>query len=462
MTDIQLQYGINAWIFLNEDEPPGTNYNSPNSCFQSLIQYNVYNSINFLGIAFFEVVPGSNGFTIQMGNGCHLGNAASPNKLLSNQDYLQYVLHDARQVNPDIKFLATMVYGGNQTLAAIFSCGGDPQTQATAFANNLVTYLQTNGMNGIDIDWEGDVSTNMTQTQFQILFSTIRKVFDAQPDKYYLTMAPAWPTDTIDYPTLKSAFDIISPQFYDGTHLSAFLEAGMSPSQIGYGAQFEPGNTAPNASAQQVWSAVSTGFYYQKKLYSYLDIFMWRLNSGNYQFEQAQLMILSQLANPATGNNFDDTAIVAAAGNPAITQMTIQSGEVLNAIQAVNTGTGPYNFGTQPPQTSTGIFTLLQHGETSGGSQTINIPTNDPIVSVSGYTGVWYGWNCVLQLTLTGQSGKTYGPYGSMTGATSQTPFTQSGQSGQTVVAFKGSTVTVPLAGGGQTAIIASLNAVFA
>ena len=45
--------GMNAWIFLNEDEPPGTNYNSSNSCFQSLINYKVYNSVTFLGIAFF-------------------------------------------------------------------------------------------------------------------------------------------------------------------------------------------------------------------------------------------------------------------------------------------------------------------------------------------------------------------------------------------------------------------------
>jgi hypothetical protein len=458
---MQLQNGINAWIFLNEDEPPGTNYNSPNSCYQSLIQYNVYSNINFLGIAFFEVVPGGNGFTIQVGNGCHLGNTATPNKLLSNQDYLQYVLRDARKVNPNIKFLATMVYSGNQTLAAIFSCGGDPQTQATAFANNLVTYLQTNGMNGIDIDWEGDVSNLMTQTQFQILFSTIRKVFDAQTEKYYLTMAPAWSYSTYDFPTVKSAFDFVSPQFYDGTSLSEFLQAGMPASKIGYGAQFEPGNMAPNASAQQVWSAVAPGFPYEGTAYNFLDIFMWRLNSGNYQFEQAQLMILSQLANPPISNNFDDTAIVAAAGNPLITQMTIQSGEVLNAIQAVNTGTGPYNTGTQAP-TNIGIFTLLQHGGTSGGSATITIPTSDPITSISGYTGMWYGRNCVLQLTLTAKSGKTYGPYGSMGGASSKTPFTQSGKSGQTVVAFKGSTVTVPLAGGGQTAIITSLTAVFA
>jgi len=453
MAGLQLQYGINAWIFLNEDEPPKTNYNSSHSCYQSLIKYKVYNSATFLGIAFFEVTQAAKGYTIKIGDSSHLGG-------LNNQDYLNSVLNDARQVNPNIKFLATMVYSGNNTLAEIFSGDGDPQTHATEFANNLLTYLKDNGMNGMDIDWEGDVSAQMTKSQFQILFSTIRTVFDQQPVKYYLTFTPAWPTDTIDYPTVNSAFDFVSPQFYDGTPLSNFLDAGISPSKIGYGAQFEPGNTAANASAQQVWNIVSDGFSYKKTPYNYQDIFVWRFNSGNFQFEQAQFMILHQLGNPSNSNTFDDTPIIGAAGNPNITQMTIRAGEVLNAIQAVNTGTGLYNTGTQG--TGTGIFTLLQHGGNSGGVQTVNIPHDDPIVSISGYTGVWYGWQCVLQLTLTRKSGVTYGPFGSMAGSTTQNHFTQSAQPGQSVVAFSGSTVTVPLADGSQTAIIASLNAVFA
>lgn len=449
-----LPYGINAWIYLTEDEPPTTNYKSPDSCYQSLINYKTYNSVTFLGIAFFEVISTSNGPTIQIGSASHPNN-------LTNQDYLNWILSDARDINQNIKFLATMQYSGNNTLAAVFSGGGDPQAQATAFAKNLVTYLRDNRMNGLDVDWESDVSTRMTPEQFKILFSTIRAVFDQQPVKYYLSMAPAWPTDTIDYPTLNSTFDFISPQFYDGTDLPTFLDAGMTPSKIGYGAQFEPGNSRPNSSAQQVWNAVSPGFSYNNTQYSYQDIFMWRFNSGNFQFEQGQFMILYQLGNPPTGNTFDDTPIIGSAGNPNITQMTIRSGDVLDAIQTVNTGTGKYNFGTQKPKTGPGIFTLLQHGGNSGGSQTINIPLTDPIVAISGYTGFWYGWQCVLQLTLKGKSGATYGPFGSMAGSTSQTPFTQSAPSGQSVVAFKGSTVTVPLANGTQTAIIASLNAVF-
>lgn len=448
-----LANGINAWIFLNEDEPPNTNYNSPDSCFQALINYKTYNSATFLGLAFFVITPASNGYTIEIGSASHQGG-------MSNQDYLNAVLHDARQVNPNIKFLATMGYSGNNTLAGIFAGGGDPQTQATAFANNLVTYLQTTGMNGLDIDWEGYVADTMTKDQFRILFTTIRQVFDQQPVKYYLSFTPASPTKSTDYPTVNSAFDFVSPQFYDGSSLPEYTKAGISPSVMGYGAQFEPGNIDPNSSAQQVWNVVSSGFQSGGSQYSYQDIFMWRLNSGNFQFEQAQFMILSQLANPPSGNAFDDTAIIAAAGNPIITQVTVRSGDVLNAIQSVNTGTGPYNTGTQ--NNETGVFTTLQHGGNSGNGQVATIPYNDPIVSISGYTGTWFGWQCVLQLTLKGKSGTTYGPYGSMANASSRNAFSQVAPSGQSVVAFKGSTVTVPLADGSQTAIIANLNAVFA
>lgn len=454
MADLQLPFGINAWVFLNEDEPSKTNYNSADSCYQTLIKYDVYNSVSFLGIAFFEVTSAEKGSTIKIGEGSHPDN-------LTNQDYLNYVLRDARKVNPHIKFLATMGYSGDNTLAAIFTESGDPKTEATDFATNLVTYLKDNGMNGLDIDWESDVSTDLTKTQFQVLFSTIREVFDQQPVKYYLSFTPAWNTDTIDYDTLNSAFDFISPQLYDGTPLSSFLIAGMDPAKIGYGAQFEPGNAKPNASAQQVMGEVSGGFSYEGKSYDFQDIFVWRFNSGNFQFEQGQFMILHQLANPNTGSTFDDTAIIGASGNPNITQLTVRSGNVLNAIQAVNTGTGPNNTGTQPAGTTIGVFTLPQHGGDSGGAHTIDIPLDDPIVSISGYTGTWYGWQCVLQLTLTGKSGTTYGPYGTMDGSTTRNAFTQTAPSGETVVAFSGSTVTVPLADGSHTAIIASLNAVF-
>lgn len=451
MSNSTLPYGQNAWIFLNEDEPKGTFYDSPNSCYQTLINHKIYDSVSFLGLAFFEVTPASTGHTIKVGDSTHKNGQ-------TNQDYANFIIRDSRQVNPKIKILATMGYGNN-TLPDIFSAGGDVNTEATEFANNLVTYLKDNQMNGLDIDWEGS-ATGLTNTQFTALFTAIRTAFDAQSEKFYLTMAPA-STYNIVVDTLNSTFDIVSPQFYDGSVPSDYLSQGFSPSIFGYGAQFEPGNSAPNASAQQVYNAVSPGFSQGGAQYPYQDIFMWRFNSGNYQFEQAQFMILDQLFNPPTGDTFDDSSIIEVAGNPNITQMTIRSGDVLDAIQSVNTGNGEYNFGTQPRNTTIGVYTLLQHGGNGGSSQTINIPLTDPIVTVEVTTGNWYGWNCVVQLTLIGSSKTKYGPFGTMAGASGQSTTTYTAPSGQSVVAFKGSTTNVPLSGGGNTDIIASLQAVF-
>jgi hypothetical protein len=67
----------------------------------------------------------------------------------------------------------------------------------------------------------------------------------------------------------------------------------------------------------------------------------------------------------------------------------------------------------------------------------------------------------VLQITLTTRAGKTFGPYGTMAGATAKVPFSYAAPAGQSVLAFSGATINVPLAGGGMTDIIASLQVSF-
>ena len=91
----------------------------------------------------------------------------------------------------------------------------------------------------------------------------------------------------------------------------------------------------------------------------------------------------------------------------------------------------------------------------------LSLNAGDSIVEVSGYTGTWFGWNCVLQITLKTQFGKTYGPYGSMEHATSQAPFSYVAGPAQALLAFYGTTVNVPLADGSRTDIIASIGATF-
>jgi hypothetical protein len=179
----------------------------------------------------------------------------------------------------------------------------------------------------------------------------------------------------------------------------------------------------------------------------------WRLNSGNFQYEQAQQIILYQLVYGLPGNSFDDTPIIGAAGNPPISQLVVRSGEVLDAIQSTNTG----SYAGNPVQ-----YVLPQHGGSSGNASPVTIPTGESISEVSGYTGIWFGWECVLQITLATRNGTIFGPFGTMSNASSKTPFTYTPPQGQSIVGFSGTTVEVPLASGGTTHIIASLNASFA
>src|SRR5215207_8356764 len=105
---------VNAWIFLNEDEPAGTSYDSPDSCYQTLIQNDVYQSVDILFVCFGAVVPAGDGtYTMQIGDASHPGG-------LTNQDYLQYVVRDARQNSPDIQIALTMGYGNGSDISQIF------------------------------------------------------------------------------------------------------------------------------------------------------------------------------------------------------------------------------------------------------------------------------------------------------------------------------------------------------
>ena len=89
---------------------------------------------------------------------------------------------------------------------------------------------------------------------------------------------------------------------------------------------------------------------------------------------------------------------------------------------------------------------MLQHGGNGGTAATVPLPADDQVVQVSGYTGIWYGHRCVLQITLKTQSGKTFGPYGTMAGATAKVPFTYTAPANQSLRAFSGTIVPVPVA----------------
>ena len=446
---------VNAWIFLEEDEPKGTSYKTPGSCFQSLITYGVYNYTDMVSICWVNTLP-TNATTVPTGNGStctvQLQISTHPDGS-TNQQYMEWLIQDARKANPNIKILVMLGYGDDE-ITQIFSPDHNQwQQNATDYANNLVTYLQQYDLDGFDVDWEDPLSSAGTSQQFAILFTAIRAAFKAQNRPYYLTLSPA-SVGTLDAATINSAFDFVNLQLYSGfTCPDEFLRAGVSQGLLAYGAKFESkgnGDNTPYENAQQAAAHYAplcpTSLNYE--VYT-----QWRLNSGNYQYEQAQQMILYQLVYGLPGTSFDDTPIIGAAGNPLISQLVIRSGNVLDAIQMTNAG-----MYAQIPV----AYKLPQHGGNGGNPSTALIPAGDAVAKVSGYTGIWFGWNCVLQLTITTRNGKVFGPYGTMSNASSKTPFSYGAPQGQSIVAFSGSIVNVPLAGGGRTNIIASLDASYA
>lgn len=279
---------VNAWIFLNEDEPAFTNYRTPGSCYQALIQNNVYQSIDILYICFATTVP-TNITTLPAGDGSSYTiniDAASHPGGLTNQDYMDYILRDARKNNPGIKIAVTLNWGDKNLLSNIFQNSDySPQKNAAHFAANLLAYLKHYDLDGFDIDWEYPLSGQTSRKQLRLLLNAIGAQFRQQTDKhYYLTLSPTG-IENLDASAVNNNVDFINLQLYGGAVPDIFISAGFNENILVYGAKFESGCQT----ALQVFQDNETN-------YRYNAFTCWRLNSGNYQFEQSQQKLLYQLA----------------------------------------------------------------------------------------------------------------------------------------------------------------------
>ena len=289
----------NAWIFLNEDEPSGTNYNSPTSAYQRLIREGLYQANDIINLCFVDIVPtGSD--TIPSGDGSSytllldkVTHPASPDgSIPTNQDYMQWIVRDAKKANPDIKICLTLLYGKQHLISQIYPDPNNPdQKSAQAFADNVVTYLKHYGLDGFDIDWEWHyLSDDTTKAQFKTTFSTVGSAL--RTAGMLLTMGPAT-TNNLDADTVNEYFDIIAFQMYYSTSLPGqFVSYGIRPDAFAYGAKFEA--TGPS-SADGPGMQTASQAYQQMQEYGFKAVTTWRLNSQNYIFEQDQQLDLSKL-----------------------------------------------------------------------------------------------------------------------------------------------------------------------
>ncbi len=462
------QKPVNAWMYIGDDAPSGTNYNDPTSCYQSLIRNKTYNYLDILFLGFFTSVDitGSDYMGFDIMPGTHPGG-------LTNQDYLSSTLTDARAINSSLPIVATIGYNSG-IYSNIFKSSGKVNAHgvtitdemcATQFAKNVGTFLTTNKMDGVDLDWEWPIQDEISTARFTILINALRTEFDSLTgaSKYYITISPA-SYGTMVADTVNTKMDLVNLQLYGNSYIgTTCIQNGIDKSLLAYGAKFESignGDVVPYQTAKQAYDGYNADDYKA-------GITQWRVNSGDFAFEQAQQMILFELMHGPKGNSFDDMPIVTAATDPSktpnapqITSLNIRFGDVLNAIQ-VNNSVTFINPENQPVVLD---YNMPMHGGDSGtAAPEIVLDSGDYLVGISGYTGVWFGWDCVLQISFTTKNGKVYGPYGSMNNASSKVAFTSpTPPSGHAIVAFSGKTVNVPLASGPNTDIIASIDVSFA
>ena len=286
---------VNAWIYLNEDQPDGTNYNSSNSSFQRLIQRAIYPSVDILNICFLTILP-TGPKTVPPGDGSSytLSTFDSPPPHpggLTNQDYMLFTLRDAHRINPRIKCAVTLRYDVANLIAQIFSNPKYPPPEnAARFAANLMTYLKTYKLDGFDIDWESPLSDGTSQDQFAMFVNAIGAQFKQQTNQhYYLTLSPDT-TWHIDPAAINNSVDFINFQLYaDSTLPSQYAQMGVNPGPFAYGALFETGGG--QKTADQAYQDNQVNYHFN--VYT-----CWRLNSGNFVFEQTQQQRLYQLVFP--------------------------------------------------------------------------------------------------------------------------------------------------------------------
>ena len=273
---------VNAWILLAEDEPAGTGYWDPTSCFQTAIRNNVYQSVDLLFIAFTDIVPTTAPGAIHVVDGFTLQNNTQ-NKHpggLSDADYMRKVIADAKQNNPKIRFLTTLDPADKtDQISQIFvGCASkkEMEARATAFAKNAVAFFQEFGLVGFEIDWESPISDpgNTTQEQFEALARGLKGQFG---NDYMFVMNTA-ATDSLTGEVVNATLDFLTLQLYaDWVNESDYLALGILKSKLAYGATFEafPGRQQTPEDA-----------YEKAKAGDYTIVTQWRLNSGNFQQEQ--------------------------------------------------------------------------------------------------------------------------------------------------------------------------------
>jgi hypothetical protein len=401
---------------------------SPNSNLVSMKLNNIYASLDYLCIT---------GFGIDI----------SQLTIITSNPGLQMIISDAKAQNPNIKLFATLACT-DAILPDLLAIIDNPNT-TQAFAGNIASYLYENNFDGFDIDW-GRPFSSLTTGQCAALIDALSTAFD---NNTLISISPST-TQGLDPSSINNNCSIINLQNYIANDVpdfpTGFAEYGISPTLLGFGARFETSsqsNQKPYQDAFNAYTNYVAGFNLGgNSPCSFNTICNWRLDSGNWSFEQGQQLLLRQYikGGPATVP-FDDSVIINAQTTPTLMQsITVWCGDVVNAIQTSNQNAD-----------ASYVVEMLQHG-TNAGAQNATITLSNGLTEFSYVTGDWQN-NCVVAQITIGANSYPASVSPSVSNAATTNVIAPSGQ---TIVAFSGNTQMLQLAGG-STWVLSAINPVF-
>ena len=135
---------------------------------------------------------------------------------------------------------------GGAGAASTFEAATANATIRTTFVNSMVRFMQKNGLDGIDIDWEDD-GQGITASRYLALFQDLntallkispKPLLTAAVADYYSTVsAPVYPY--VDQMNVMSYYDLVgsSPQ-----EIAAFTNKGVPKSKLGIGYGYDTDN----------------------------------------------------------------------------------------------------------------------------------------------------------------------------------------------------------------------------
>ncbi|MDG2424450.1 MAG: glycoside hydrolase family 18 protein [Phycisphaerales bacterium] len=308
---------VGAWLLVQEDDTlEGFNYWNSNSSYQALIQNDVYNSVDILCISLIDTVQvnattypssdhGGTGWTLHFTGGNHnaggqvSGAPPMPPGGYTNQNYFEQIITDARAANSHIRITVGSLYEPD-TLSRIFADPNNPTPEeAESFAENVSEFCLQHGVNGYDIDFEGNLVSGTTADQFNNIMHALGEAFNEKSTQAYggdlwLLMTPALngnlQLNGDSAAVINQYFYAMNLQEYNGQLNQDWTweDLGVNRNLFGYTGTWEPttGQPDPPTPAQVIKDNAANKSQ---------QIMMYRLNSGPTSLWSAEQLKQKQL-----------------------------------------------------------------------------------------------------------------------------------------------------------------------